>query len=215
MTYYIMGVFSPYGMSHLTEAVEVILRAEAELRSLLAKAAGAGEYDSAVALAGIARAVREVAASAQPTIAPYPETPSPPTGGGKASLRATRSSEGRRPLKGYPRFFREADQLVKVGWSKRAKAEYEHKAPYAVLLVLARALQRLNANGHLATMEQLLPLRNSADGSDIPTYQAYLCLAWLRAGKLIRQHGRKGYSFARGKDLLNQMQAQWDTLPKR
>ena len=43
-------------------------------------------------------------------------------------------------------------------------------------------------------MEENLPLKDPADGTEIPTYQVYLCLAWLRQAKLVEQHGRQGYS---------------------
>jgi hypothetical protein len=116
----------------------------------------------------------------------------------------------------YPRFVRESDALVKIGWSKRENSEYEHKAPHSVLLVLSRALQRLAAHRKRVTMDDLLPLQDSANGSEVPSYQAYLCLAWLRTLRLIKQHGRQGYSLSHGgADLPSLVQKHWDTLPKR
>ena len=41
-------------------------------------------------------------------------------------------------------------------------------------------------------MEDVLPL-GYAGGKEIPSYQAYLALAWLRSVEAIRKDGREGY----------------------
>src|SRR2546422_677055 len=169
-------------MQHLAAGLEVIRRAEGKLRSLLAEAAAAGDYDATVALAGLARGVSELAGSAQSEAAAgvAGAGSSEPISSAQVTPGKRARTEAKRAAGTYPRFLREADALVKIGWSKRGKSEYEHKAPHNVLLVLSRSLQRLAADGKRVTMEDLLPLRHSANGSEVPRYQAYLCLAWLR-----------------------------------
>jgi hypothetical protein len=45
----------------------------------------------------------------------------------------------RNKLGQYPSFVREGDNLVKIGWSKTQKAEYEHKSPKRLLAVLCES----------------------------------------------------------------------------
>ena len=43
--------------------------------------------------------------------------------------------------KTLPRFERDGERIVKVSWSKRAKAEYEHRAPRDVVFSLLDAIR--------------------------------------------------------------------------
>jgi hypothetical protein len=115
----------------------------------------------------------------------------------------------------YPKFFREGDMLVKVGWSRTEKTEYEHKCPVRILWSLVRLLEKSHAGGKRFTMNELLPLVDSVDGTEVPMYQAYLCLAWLRSAGIVVQHGRQGYSLAGQGDLVTAAESQWSQLPRR
>jgi hypothetical protein len=64
-------------------------------------------------------------------------------------------------------------------------------------------------------MEEVLPLNNPGDGSELPSYQVYLSLAWLRAEDLIVQHGRQGYSLPPGSDLERESERRWGELKTR
>ena len=52
-------------------------------------------------------------------------------------------------------------------------------------------------------------------GDDVPSYQAYLCLAWLVAAGLVSRHGRQGYTVAAAGDVDAAVEAAWQALPKR
>ena len=99
----------------------------------------------------------------------------------------------------YPKFVREGDSLVKIGWSKSQGAEYEHKSPKRLLTVLSAALTA--AKGKRITMDKVLPLNDAVDGSTFSDYQSYVCLAWLKSAGVVTQHGRQGYSVPKGIDL--------------
>ena len=43
------------------------------------------------------------------------------------------------------------------------------------------------------TMDEVLPVR-AADGLDVPSYQAYLVVAWLRAIGAVERIGNDGYT---------------------
>ena len=88
---------------------------------------------------------------------------------------------GRNKLGQYPKFVREGDNLVKIGWSKSQRAEYEHKSPKRLLAVLCESLT--SANGKRIMMDKVLPLKDPVTGSAFPDYQSYLCLAWLRSAR--------------------------------
>jgi hypothetical protein len=92
----------------------------------------------------------------------------------------------------YPIFYKDHDTLIKIGWSKSQDGEYEHRAPKVAVDSLARAVKRVGV-GKPTSMEALLPLQDGR-GSELPSYQAYLALAWLRACGAVQRHGQDGYS---------------------
>jgi len=225
-------------MSTAKTAGTVLAEAEAKLRELVGQAAGGGEYDLAVKLATLAKKVAELALSfdeplpgrnpAAPMEAP-PERPAPAVhqrardvapdstartrarrGVPRGSKRAGRSARGR--AKGaYPKFFREGEYLVKVSWSKKKRAEYQHKAPRRVAELLAAAMARHSGNGRMFTSEDIFPLKDP-HGGDVPSYQAYAALAWFRQCGLVQPHGRRGYTAKEHGRLSELLTATWEEL---
>ena len=171
--------------------------AEEKLAALAARASSAREYETASAVLRLALDVKELADQAQSLAAGNrPEPPSPAGARGSPAAASASQATGspRRRRKGaYPKFRREGQNIVKTGWSKAGKKEYQHKAPKGVLDVLVKKLETLGKSGRTFTMEQVLPLRDT-DGNEVPPYQAYVWLAWLRSTGLVKQHGRKGYT---------------------
>lgn len=227
-------------MSNLLKSGEdVIGQAEEELRRLLGRAAEIGDYDSVLVLTDWAKRLRDLLDHGakgqvrQPV--PIPEngdrrgiSPAPlplanPRNGMKGSQRTPvkRKKRGRPKSRAllrppdYPRFLRDGENLVKIGWSKSEKAPYEHKAPHRVLGFVVGAFQRAGRDGRRFTIEDVAPLEDREDGSEIPTYQVYLCLAWLRAEKLIVQHGRQGYSLPNPDELNRLADERFRDLPQR
>jgi hypothetical protein len=121
--------------------------------------------------------------------------------------------QSRNELGRYPKFVREGDNLVKIGWSKSQRAEYEHKSPKRLLAVLCESLT--SANGKRIMMDKVLPLKDSANGSAFPDYQSYVCLAWLKSSGLVTQHGRQGYSLPKGIELKESVETLWSNLLTR
>ena len=183
-------------------AIEVLRHCESELRRLLTAAANVGDYDSVLKLTSWARQLASLAASASDnTIAQK----------GSITVGTTSST---RPVKRmeYPRFGRRGGSLVKVGWSKREKKEYEHKAPKRAVTVLISVLIRAGVDGRIFQANEILPLTDTDDSTEIPAYQAYLILAWLRNLGLIDQHGRQGYSITKPKELSGVVESAWQAL---
>ena len=109
--------------------------------------------------------------------------------------------------------FAAATTLVKTGWSKKGRKEYEHKASKRVVDALAQAIARRSNNGKVFTAEDLFPLQDPQDGSEVPGYQGYVALAWLKAAGLVKQHGRRGYTVNRPTTLTTDLACLWPRLP--
>ena len=63
-------------------------------------------------------------------------------------------------------------------------------------------------------MEDVLPLHDE-EHAEIPSYQVYLSLAWLREIRAVAQHGRDGYSVRSPSDLRRLVTESWQLLRDR
>ena len=167
----------------IEKAKAILTACEAELRALVAQAAKSGNYDAVDQVTSWARSISALSGSAVPAIAPN-------------------SHRQKIPAATYPRFGRRGDVLVKIGWSKREKAEYEHKAPLTSVVFVANIVKKKGADGRIFQVSTLLPCED-ADGTTIPDYQVYLVIAWWKLLGLIEQHGRQGYSIPRASDFVS------------
>jgi len=225
----------------MDEAIQVVRTAEQKLRELILQAAKEADYDHLQLLAEWAKHLqtllgahtvsedspaaakdRDSALPAPPRSGSHarraPAKSRPPTSNTRRTAvggrgRKPRKSDGKKPE--YPKFFREGEMLVKVGWSRRERKTYEHKAPRRVLQALVQALVQAGKDGERFTMEGVFPLKDPADSSEIPAYQSYLTLAWLRGNGLVVQHGRQGYSLPEDTDLTRAGDRLWNNLPSR
>jgi len=115
----------------------------------------------------------------------------------------------------YPKFFRQGTELVKIGWSKRENQEYVHKAPQQVVHLLADTVAHLGDKGALFASDAVLPLVDRTTGTEVPAYQSYLSIAWLRATGLLEQHGRQGYTLKCTREIRQAVDELWSKLPTR
>lgn len=173
-------------MSLYLRALELVRDCESRLRGLISEAAAAGELEELKAVADLAMALRKsVPASAAPSLQ---QGVSVTTASNPASSKQQSGSHS------YPRFEVEADRLVKIGWSKRERAEYEHKVPKPVAQTAFSALLRATGPEPFR-MEDLFPFL-LFEGKMIPSYQSYLVLSWLRNMELIEKVGKDSYRWA-------------------
>lgn len=199
-------------------AAGILRQAEASLRELVSAAANAGDYANVVRIAAWAKALgdilKETPAKAACSAADIDVTAA---SAGKPQI-LTKAGKQVKPQRGaraqYPRFFRQGDQLVRIAWSKRAKKEYRHKAPYAVLQALITIMSDLGKDGQVFSTDEFLPIRDD-DGNDIPSYQSYVGIALLKHTSLLDQHGRQGYSIPRLGDFADTVKALWRKLPNK
>lgn len=207
-------------MGTIQQAAQILQRAERALQELLAKAATSGRYDDLIRLSDLAREVATLVTKAGDS-AP-PENPAVVAPDALLSTKPVSNTAGGRSLertglkkRRYPKFLRDGETIIKLGWSKTAKAEYEHKASKPVLKHLVATLAKLAATKKRSAMDEVLPLTDPVTGSEVPAYQAYLCLAWLRAVGIVTQHGRKGYSLPKKNAVDVRVEECWRQLPTR
>ena len=196
-------------MAENGEILQSLRQCERKMRLAISEAAVAAEPQRLNQLVGwltdIQRIIKEAdihvhatAAAAQPPTTPRQSTPTP-----KQSFRD------------YPKFFREGDNLVKVGWSKRLREEYTHKAPKAAVFATTAAISRAGAGRKRVVMEQIIPIPGLHGSSNVPDYQAYITLAWLRKLNSVVQHGRQGYTLANGSLNDEAVEKLWNSIPSR
>jgi hypothetical protein len=200
-------------MLYLDRAIKLLRDVDREMRSIMGQALAVGAYGELGRIAPLAEGVTGLLA----------QFAGPSVGSGVPDQGASTSGPVAEPQLGtvkkrpkaapYPRFEREPDRLVKIGWSKRDKKEYEHRASQEVVELVADALIA-RADGKLFTMDSVLPLK-TADGNEVPSYQAYLVLGWLRSGGAIQRRGRDGYVINAGGLDGSVVDALWSALPTR
>lgn len=136
------------------------------------------------------------------------QEPKKPAAEPKRKKRRKRRS---RKKAGYPRFYLQGDDLVKVGYSRK-KGEYRHRVPKESVDLVVAAIDAVGKDETLFTAEDFMPVEDKEHGVDVPSYQAYQCLAWLRTEGLVEAQGRQGYRLAALVPLPDGAEARWHAL---
>jgi hypothetical protein len=213
----IFAVLYQYMVNPIHTAALIVEDAEARFRKILADSASDGHFSHIMQLAGWAQSLAQLRSeilrfdTSMTTAARQgkPETSE------TSSVPPSKSSRKANPIADYPKFVRNGESLIKVGWSKSQRDQYEQKAPFSALSDLVRAITAAAVRKNRFVMDAILPLKGSPDGTDIPNYQVYLCLAWLRKEGLVLQHGRKGYSVKSKADISALSRELFASLPEQ
>lgn len=187
----------------------LLRQAEQGLLRLVADAAGSGDYEAIERARAAAHGVRGLIARLEPPEAPrsrngdrrFDGHASRPSGAG-------RSGREKEPKAGYPQFALDRGTLVKTGWSKKDRREYEHKTDAESFdrVVAAMASLAVESKGP-HTAEDIADAVASDGHASMPIYKLYVALSFLRHVGLARQMGKEGYEIDRsvgasGKDAL-------------
>ena len=197
-------------MSTVQDAKNVLHDAETTLRAHIEQCLAEKRYADVAEIAalaeGVARLIRASAGEIDtvfrgaPPLATVPMArPTPPTR--KAGKKV------------YPIFLRDGDRLVKIGWSKKTKAEYEHRTPREVPDLLLAAIRSKVAEGELFAATDVIPLSAGAGADDVPDYQTYLALKWIHTEGVISKNGRDRYALEPGKLGPTGLNEIWQRLP--
>lgn len=204
----------------MDQALKCVAKCEADIRALIEQALDARQYEQIPALANLAAAVAGLVAAekSEPSLtynlspdmssdAVTPSVANAPPPIIAVSRRIPKSNK-------YPKFERTRDRLVKIGWSKKDRSEYEHKVPYDIAGVVLSALSaKLNEVEYLK-MDDLIPLDDKS-GQEIPSYQTYLVIAWLRDIGVVEKQGNDGYHFADMERTRLDLESLWQQTTER
>lgn len=218
-------------MEYKLHALQTLRAAETAIATLVREAVDHGRYEEIPQLADIARSLAElrerhdpaVSAPDEQQIDPHPplaETHRQRSGGGvpeqaHARRRGPLTKRGTTPIPSdLPRFEREDNKLIKVGWSARDGKTYEHRVPKSVLDIVAAELMKQTQARKPFKMEKLVPIKDSL-GGEIPSYQAYLVLKWLQEARVVERRGNDGYLFSDRNFTETALNELWDKTPQR
>lgn len=194
-------------INHASDVSNVVARARyavhvahGEIQKLITESVAAQNYDDVALLASMARSLMPAtgpASDAQAPVVKAEHAPVAVTERSSSLETAALPIMSLAPKAGFPRFEREGNRLVKIGWSKKDKATYEHKTPVSAVMAVGDAIAAKNGKFE---MDKVLPVKD-AEGGDVPSYQAYIVLAWLRHEGIVERNGNDGYSANRA--MLN------------
>lgn len=208
-------------------ASKILRQCEQTLQTILQQAVQCSNYDLLQQVAYWARCVGDLADEAEALALESTESIS---GESDASIRSlidrsrpatsrnievprSASKIASKPRKNhaYPKFARRGDQLIKIGWSKKEKKEYQHKSPKHIAELLRDALFSSSEDSEVLSTDDLFPLYEQ-DGSEVPSYQSYVCLAWFKSEGLVVQEGRQGYQVPSKENLADSLATRWQSL---
>jgi hypothetical protein len=202
----------------LTTAAEAISGAEAKLRAMMQTALAKQRYADVARLAPLADGILNILKMARngdtalptPLIVDVDRAEHRANQSDDAAVRVTSTAQ-RSSEVGYPRFERQGDRLVKIAWSKKDRREYEHRSTADIIFRIAELFERDRGLRTAFMMDDLMPF-TTRSGADIPSYQAYLALAWFRSLGVIEARGKDGYALV-VENLRNRIKSAWNSLP--
>ena len=192
-------------------AADLLRQTEAKLRGIVSEAAASGDYASVVRVAAWASSIRDMMNGCSDN----ERVERPRSANNDPKVKTARRLSVPDNRRSYPRFFRHGDELIRLAWSKREKKEYRHKTSYGRLKSLAIAVAEKGTDGRVFSTDEFLPLHDPTDGTEIPSYQAYVCISLLKDAGLLEQHGRQGYSISQGANFSDAVEDAWKNLPRR
>jgi hypothetical protein len=203
-------------MSTIQAARTLLRQAESSLRQLIEAALRDQRYGDVAEMAALADGLSRLVDPASTRHAPEDRLASTPVASRPQTAASTpkRSKSTRKASTkrtGYPRFVREGDRLVKIGWSKKNKSEYEHRVPRSAVDAFLGKLTSAVKPGRVFEVESLLPVTDQA-GEEVPAYQVYVTLAWLREIGVIAKKGRDGYVIEDAEATKSGAQDRWQEL---
>jgi hypothetical protein len=186
-----MGIFDRV-LSSLSKVDE---RLATQMSDAVAKREFGHLGDMALVSEKVRAVIAEIERIEPPAAAPAPAKPkraSARKAEPKAKAEAEAPKKRRRspPKRGYPKYSRRGDNLVRTDWSHSKKLEQTHAVPYATVAQIATTIV---GDGGATFRKDILTGLNTPDGKNLPIHQVYLILGWLVASKTIRKKGRGDY----------------------
>lgn len=182
-------------MGTLLDATRELSNAEERLKKLLEKAIATPDFTSAKRLIDALELLAAARSALQESTELRDDSAAqvgPNEAGAILNAAPNRKSKDKERVDAYPRFERDGDRLVKIGWSSKSKQTYEHRIDRDAAWEVCAQINAKIGRKHSFKVDQLLPLQ-SAEGRDIPSYQTYLVLKWLQYLGAVEKRGNDGY----------------------
>ncbi len=113
--------------------------------------------------------------------------------------------------KGYPKFERQGDNLVKVEWKNDKKKEARQRVSYGTMSLLTQAISKDTGESFKKT---LLDEVTHADGKKVPNHQIHAILLWLQHIKAIERRRRGDYYSNLNKLSPSSLKSSFDNTPE-
>ena len=179
------------------QAMLVLRNAEQSLRGLIERAAAEQRYRDVAEIAKLADGITRLLSGQVALRAPQPRPQSRHVGSRRVAAQK----------KTFPRFLRDREKLVKVGWSKKSASEYQHRVPWEVVQAVLDVVKTKVGDGELFAATDVVP---QLAESGVPDYQVYVVLKWLHTEGVVSKHGRDRYAIEPSKGDLRDL---WRALP--
>ncbi len=114
--------------------------------------------------------------------------------------------------RGYPRFERNGNNLIKIEWNARKNTEQTHRVPYPTVSSL---VSTINKTGGDMFKKDLLTGAATAEGNKIPAHQLGVVMGWLISSKAIVRKGRGDYIPSREKLAAAALMDRFNQLAER
>ncbi len=190
-------------------------------RHEIASAASEGRFDELPSLAPLAKEIAALATrwglgpSNERPVTPIEEESVAPSFKVETSPKSPKAAD-RLKKTDYPRFLREKQDLVKLGWSPRKKGPYEHRVPKTNVDAVVAAVASRGKSGHRFAIEEIPKALTGTKGAEpVPSYQIYAVVSWLKWAGMVIQHGRQGYTVVRPQTFESSNESAWQSLPQR
>jgi len=180
-----MGIFN--------KVLPSLTKADERLAAQMTEAVSKREYSHLGDLAAVSEKVRAAIAEIERIEPPTSEPAMPKRAAAPKAEPEPEASRKRRrspPKRGYPKYSRRGDSLVRTLWSNSKNVEQTNAVPYATV---ARIATTIVSDGGAMFRKSILTELTTPDGKQLPIHQVYLVLDWLLTSKAIRKKGRGDY----------------------
>ncbi len=182
-----MGIFD--------KVLPSLAKADERLAAQMTDAVTKRDYSHLGELAAVSEKVRAAITEIERLEPPAAESPPAPAkprraAARKVKLEAPKKRRRSLPKRGYPKYSRRGDSLVRTDWSSSKNVEQTHAVPYATVAQIATTIV---SEGGAMFRKDILTNLSTPEGSTLPIHQVYLVLGWLLTSKAIRKKGRGDY----------------------
>lgn len=195
----------------MNKIIDVLNRTELELQEVIASAAKGGDYKLIDLARRYAVQIHEMQTALNNSTNNPVSKAELKEDAPKVQMQASDISTSKKKKKKkshYPKYEIEHNSLSRIGWSKKGKKEYSHKASKSIYSLTVAAMEKLSkASAGPFMAEDIIAKVNDTADQPIPAYQIYVVIGYLKDRECIQQIGREGYNIPT--DIKEQSNSMW------